>query len=62
MPDILLAEALASVLKPRPGGVIVRADSRDTATSGTATPDTATSDDGVLKELDAAIQWWVDTR
>ncbi|CDR14279.1 predicted protein [Streptomyces iranensis] len=25
MPDILLAETLASVLKPRPDGVIVRA-------------------------------------
>ncbi|AGP59725.1 FAD-dependent monooxygenase [Streptomyces rapamycinicus] len=46
----------------RPDGVIVWADSRDTATSDTATPDTATSDGGVLKELDAAIQRWVGTR
>ncbi|MGW5445048.1 FAD-dependent monooxygenase [Streptomyces asiaticus] len=36
----------------RPDGVIVWADSRDTATS----------DDGALKELDAAIQRWVGTR
>ncbi|NEW69632.1 FAD-dependent monooxygenase [Streptomyces rhizosphaericus] len=36
----------------RPDGVIVWADARDTATS----------DDGVLKELDAAIQRWVGTR
>ncbi|MEE4596716.1 FAD-dependent monooxygenase [Streptomyces sp. DSM 41524] len=57
----------ASAMSPpsllvRPDGVIVWADSRDTATSGTATSGTATSDDGVLKELDAAIQRWVGTR
>ncbi|WP_413105813.1 FAD-dependent monooxygenase [Streptomyces sp. Inha503] len=56
----------------RPDGVIVWADSPDTATSDTATlapatsgsamSDSATSDDGVLKELDAAIQRWVDAR
>ncbi|MBP8536535.1 FAD-dependent monooxygenase [Streptomyces sp. MK37H] len=44
----------------RPDGVIVWADSRDTA-SDAATSDTATSDHGVLKELDAAIQRWIDT-
>lgn len=41
-----------SSLLVRPDGVIVWADSRDTATS----------DDGVLKELDAAIRRWVDAR
>ncbi|GDY51613.1 hypothetical protein SVIO_022360 [Streptomyces violaceusniger] len=49
----------------RPDGVIVWADSRDTATSDDAasgTSGTTTCDDGALKELDAAIQRWVGTR
>ncbi|WP_445517922.1 FAD-dependent monooxygenase [Streptomyces sp. NEAU-174] len=46
----------------RPDGVIVWADARDTATPDTAASGTATSDDGALKELDAAIQRWVGTR
>ncbi|GAA1092932.1 FAD-dependent monooxygenase [Streptomyces javensis] len=46
----------------RPDGVIVWAAAHDTAASDTATPVTAASDDGVLKELDAAIQRWVDSR
>ncbi|MEU8876025.1 FAD-dependent monooxygenase [Streptomyces javensis] len=53
--------ASPSSLLVRPDGVIVWAVPHDTAASDTATPVTATSDDGVLKELDAAIRRWVDS-